>query len=116
MQGIKPKDHTKQNKEFIKTKQEMQIKKKEEESRQKQEPFKMRKFQNVPSRVNQNDDLISQQRPGTAQTQKSVIAFGKNTKQESKENILHLGKDLSDQELNDENDNQINFIEQDKEN
>ena len=31
LQGIKPKDHTKQNKEFIKTKQEVATKKKEEE-------------------------------------------------------------------------------------
>jgi len=75
LQGIKPKDHRKSNMQLIRQKEEER--KKEDEIVHK-EPFKMRKFLNVPSRIK---DTLSD-RPQTAQSRKPAdkhVAFGRLT-------------------------------------
>ena len=61
LSGQTPKDHRKENLNFIKAKQEEVKKHIEDQTKAKPEPFKLKKFQNVPSKLS----LITE--PGTAQ-------------------------------------------------
>lgn len=51
MRGIKPKDHRKENQKAIKAIYEERKKKEEESVAPEPEPFKMKKFQNVESKI-----------------------------------------------------------------
>ncbi len=67
LQGKKPKDHKKENFKLLKQKEEEVQKQIEEKSKSKGELFKMKKFQNVPSKLKEQlstGDGIS--RPQTA--------------------------------------------------
>eukprot|EP00347_Sterkiella_histriomuscorum_P013328 403365138 len=92
LNGIKPKDHRKENLKMIKQKQEELKKKEEDRMSMKSEPFKMTKFKNVQSKVketlSQADNMTN--RPQTAasgisrkdQGKPANIAFGRSTAQQ----------------------------------
>jgi len=66
LKGIKPKNHMKENLKQLK-KIQTQNEEKQQKIEQTKEPFKLKRFANVESKVNQT--LNS--RPGTAQTRKT---------------------------------------------
>ena len=109
LSGQTPKDHRKDNINFIKSKQEEVKRQIEDATKPKAEPFKMKKFQNVPSKLGQ---LIPEQntavgspdkeRPRTAASSRaksaSIVAFGRTSHPEEQrkehynetENVNHL--------------------------
>ena len=82
LQGKKPKDHRKENQKLLKAKQEEVQKQIEDQTKPKAEPFKMKKFQNVQSKLkDQLSECTTSQRPQTAASAvsrkpKAVYAFG----------------------------------------
>ena len=107
--GQTPKDHRKENLSFLKAKQEENKKIVEDQAKPKPDPFKMRKFQNVPSKlslVNAEPGTASgspdKERPKTAASSRprsaAIVAFGRSTHQQEVkhedehelENVNHL--------------------------
>lgn len=80
LQGKKPKDHRKENLKLLKQKEQEVQKQLDEESKPKGELFKMKKFQNVPSKLKDHISESTSQRPQTAASNVSrknkVYAFG----------------------------------------
>ena len=87
--GQTPKDHRKDNLKFIKAKQEEVKKTIEEHTKPKPEPFKMKKFTNVQSKLSlittTNETLPESERPKTAASCRaksaSIVAFGRTSHQ-----------------------------------
>jgi phage terminase Nu1 subunit (DNA packaging protein) len=86
--GLTPKDHRKDNLNFIKAKQEELKRRLEEESKPKPEPFKLKKFANVPSKLSTVEATASSpskarpQTSGSARARSFVnahVAFGRTT-------------------------------------
>jgi hypothetical protein len=86
--GQTPKDHRKDNLKFIKAKQEEVKKTIEEQTKPKPEPFKMKKFTNVQSKlslITTNETVPDSERPKTAASCRaksaSIVAFGRTSHQ-----------------------------------
>ena len=84
--GMTPKDHRKDNLKYIKSKQEEVKSKLEEAQKPKPEPFKLKKFQNVQSKVSLatiDTESPSKLRPKTAASARPksghLVAFGRTT-------------------------------------
>jgi hypothetical protein len=102
--GQTPKDHRKDNLNFIKAKQEEIKKTIEDQARPKPEPFKMKKFTNVQSKLSlltTNETSPDKERPKTAASCRArsaaIVAFGRTSHQEQEvhhnvdiENVNHL--------------------------
>jgi hypothetical protein len=104
--GQTPKDHRKDNLNFIKAKQEEMKRTIEEQAKPKPEPFKMKKFTNVQSKlslITTNETSPDKERPKTAASCRaksaSIVAFGRTSHQEEdvhehhhvdNENVNHL--------------------------
>jgi hypothetical protein len=109
--GLVPKDHRKDNLKFIKQKQEENKKKQDEESKVKPEPFKLKKFANVPSKLSTIDTAESprkQERPQTAASGRARsthgiaphVAFGRTTCQFTSELPSERGHTIEDDKEN----------------
>lgn len=95
LSGVTPKDHRKDNLKFIKQKQEEAKHRAEEEHKPKAEPFKLKKFQHVQSKIGSTLPLHEHAaaevaRPKTAASARSRssaagvpshVAFGRTTNQ-----------------------------------
>jgi hypothetical protein len=112
--GQTPKDHRKENLNILKAKQEENKKMVEDQAKPKPDPFKMRKFQNVPSKLSllttepgTASGSPDKERPKTAASCRArsaaMVAFGRTSHQEEVkheeehelENINHLNLEHS---------------------
>ncbi|CDW80069.1 UNKNOWN [Stylonychia lemnae] len=120
LMGKKPKDHRKENLKLIKQKEEENKKLEEEKAKGKGEPWKMKKFQNIQSKVketlsqtdNQSRPQTAVSRPQTAVSRKDKpahVAFGRSTSQNNSEDFEY--KNTEDKENEQSEYNKIEYTD-----